>query len=128
MNDLLALMEARAKDVRKRARDHAFQPDARSMIETEVGVVLDQLERARGIHNAQMSEIRITERHLSQEMFFRRYGHWMITDRLKQKLLMLQTERRRNTGSHDMHVSQLEGNLFSLLRQHAHLSDTENEY
>ena len=122
--NITAKIEARAATIRRsleRDDEDAQQGIARALLEHEIALVSEQLQRDRGIHQDLLSDIRMSEQRISKELHDHRYSHWRIIDSLKQKVLALQAERRREILGHEIRLQHAHDRLLALITEHTYI-------
>ena len=121
-------LEALALEIRERAGTHERKATAFSLLEQEIGLISEHLDRVRDIHKEQLRRIVRAECYVDSDLIkLQSYQPAVFLFRLKardnleSKLLKLDMERRKLIASHEQEMMRLQEKLFSLMSQHAHL-------
>ncbi|MCZ6655526.1 MAG: hypothetical protein O7D91_21165 [Planctomycetota bacterium] len=121
-------LETLARDIRERGGTHKRKATALSLLEQEIGLISEHLDRVRDVHKEQLRRIVRAETYVDTDLItLQSYQPGVFLFRLKArdnlegKLLKLDMERRKLIASHEQEMMRLQEKLFSLMSQHAHL-------
>ncbi len=121
-------LEALALEIRERTGTHKRKATALSLLEQEIGLISEHLDRARDIHKEQLRRIVRAECYVDSDLIkLQSYQpavflfRLKVRDSLEGKLLNLDMERRKRIASYEKDIATLHDRLLSLLAQHAHL-------
>lgn len=117
-------LEGIARHIRKTRGQRKDKSRTLLILEQEISLASEQLDRARKIHKQQLDSIRriefYTERDLEQLK-----GYSMDArdrrEKLKNKLLKLNRDRRRQIAEHEKDMATMHDRLCSLIAQRSHL-------
>ena len=119
-------LEERARSL---ARKITWDPSVSSSIEREVALTLEHLDTTREFREEQLRRLLKAECYVESDLlkldsYRPRQYHFMFDsrDRLKNKLLQIDKERRQLLSTHLQETRELQGKLFNLLNQHAQTS------
>ncbi len=128
MTTLTEGLEALALEIRENVVVLKRKPTVLSLLEQEIGLVSEQLDRVRQTHKEQLRRIMTAETYVDTDLIrLETYQpavflfRLKVRDNLENKLLKLDMERRRLIASHEQELMRLQEKLFSLVAQHAHL-------
>lgn len=122
-------LERLANTIRERTKKARLDPSTVSLLEQEIALTLEQLERSKEVHQEQLTRIIRAETYVDTDLIkldsyhLRLFVHrHKVRDNLKTKLLKLDMERRSLITLHEHHVTKFQSSLLTLLQQHSRLA------
>jgi len=126
---IIESLEKLADTIRERTKKARLDPSTTSLLEQEIALTLEQLERSNELHQEQLTRIIRSETYVDTDLIkldsyhLRLFVHrHKVRDNLKTKLLKLDMERRSLITSHEHQVTKLQSSLLTLLQQHSRLA------
>lgn len=121
-------LESRARRIRATRSSNHWDTSASAMIEREMALVLDEIERLRALHDAQLGELLTVECYTDTELLQMedrtpRYSPYRYPERerLQARLFALGQERRRVRAAQEDRLQPLHRRLLALLEQQRQL-------
>lgn len=122
-------LEELANTIRERTKKRRLDASTTSFLEQEIALTLEQLERAKELHQEQLTRIIRSETYVDTDLIkldsyhLRQFtNRHRVRDNLKTKLLKLDMERRTLISLHEDKATKFQSRLLTLLQQHARLA------
>ena len=122
-------LEALANTIHERTKTTRLDPSTTFLLEQEIALTAEQLERSKALHDEQLRRIIRAETYVDTDLIsldsyhLRLFVHrHKVRDNLKTKLLKLDMERRSLITSHEQQVIRFQSTLLTLLQQHSRLA------